>query len=192
MNEIKKNSNQQTCLIPFKWRDHALFNERKNIIHGFIEIWCSQRIKCIGRLCNDAITYVTERPRWSFNSSRGRVSTVGGSWSGWGCHSVCWSVGLLAWGRGAWRTSTINLSPTLATFPLGLRSRFPSFLGSSTLPLDPSLAISFPLSVFLSSFFDPRKEGPFSERRGDKWGLYSVRERETEREKERERERRSW
>lgn len=37
MNERKKNSNQQTCLILFKWRDHVLFNEQKNIIHGFIE-----------------------------------------------------------------------------------------------------------------------------------------------------------
>ena len=149
-----------------------------------------KRIKCIGRLCNDAITYVTERPRWSFNSSRGRVSTVGGSWSGWGCHSVCWSVGLLAWGRGAWRTSTINLSPT-PNFPFrGLRSRFPSFLGSSTLSLDPSLAISFPLSVFLSSFFDPRKEGPFSERRGDNGGYtLSGKEKERKRERQRERER---
>lgn len=63
-----------------------------------------------------------------------------------------------------------------------LRSRFPSFLGSSTLSLDPSLAISLPLSLFLSSFFDPRKEGPFSERRGgDNGGYITLSGRERER-----------
>lgn len=135
------------------------------------------------RLCNDAITYATERPRWSFNSSRGRVSTVGGSWSGWGCHSVCWSVGLLAWGEGARGARPLSIYHPPSQLSLSDSSFSFSLFSRVVHPLPWPLARYLsPPSLFLSSFFDPRKEGPFSERRGDNGG-YTLSRRERERER---------
>lgn len=84
---------------------------------------------------------------------------------------VCRSVGPE---KGAWRTSTINLSPTLATFPLGPRSRFPSFLGSSTLSPGPSRSRRSPPSC--------PTHGLLCEKGGTR-GLESARSRGRERER---------
>lgn len=139
------------------------------------------------RLCNDAITYATERPRWSFNSSRGRVSTVGGSWSGWGCHSVCWSVGLLAWGEGARGARPLSIYHPPSQLSLSDSSFSFSLFSRVVHPLPWPLAryLSPPISLSFLLFRSTKVRTVLWKEGGGQRGLhYSVRERERESERE--------